>query len=266
MSIGSSSPELAELAELVHSSSYADRAFADARLRMAFARVAPATRRALLALHAQLEARAGEAHAELRAAIAGRALRGSELRRCFDAVPLLERDHFVEEVLGVAYPPLNERALGQDSMSYAASGYVETLHAFDVMQLGEADSLLDIGAGMGKVLLLAGLLCGARGIGIEHDAELCERSRRAAGQLALSTDFRLGDAKIAAFPAVSAVFLYLPFTGPVLRDVMARLWPAGSASEPRWLCSGPLEPSAGLPLVAVDEPSSWLQVYRRQPR
>ena len=78
-----------------------DRAFVDALIRMRWSRAStPAERAELCDLHVAVRAAALESHAEIRASIAAGSLRGVSLRRRFDAIPSLERDHFVEEVLG----------------------------------------------------------------------------------------------------------------------------------------------------------------------
>jgi protein-L-isoaspartate O-methyltransferase len=254
---------LAALTELAASGVIADRAFADAMIRMRWARALPAEREQLARAHVELQARAGACQAELRAAIADGSLRGAALRSVFERAPLLERDHFVEEVLGIAYPPLDEGAPEQDSMSYVASGYAEIVHAFDVMELSTADSLLDLGSGAGKVLLLAQLLCGAQVAGVERDEPLVVLAERSARGLSLQVDWRRGDARTVALPAARAIFSYLPFSGAVQREVLRRLWPRTSASPaPCWLCSGPLSADEYPWLMPVGAPYSWLQVYR----
>jgi hypothetical protein len=63
---------MTELSELVQSSALDDRAFADARIRIASARASGALeRRQLAALHVRLQEAANTAHRELRAAIRG---------------------------------------------------------------------------------------------------------------------------------------------------------------------------------------------------
>src|SRR5689334_5540071 len=104
--------DLAALRALLERGDARDRAFVDAMTRIAFARLRDAGARAeLLELHAAVNAAALAAHAPLRAEIAARRLSAAALRALFDAQPRLERDQFVEEVLGIAYPPLDERRL-----------------------------------------------------------------------------------------------------------------------------------------------------------
>src|SRR5258708_210053 len=97
-----------------------DRAFVDAMIRMEWARTTDAgTRARLYDLHVAVREAALRSHGALRSKIATGALRGADLRRQLEAAPPLERDHFVEEVLGIAYPPLDEPALERELVSYS---------------------------------------------------------------------------------------------------------------------------------------------------
>ena len=135
-----------------------DRAFIDGTLRLRVARADEGERRVLEAQRATLVDAAAQAHAALRAAIRDGTLRGDALRARFDAWAPHERDHYVEEVLGIAYPALAEPAPEHELVSYCPSGYDEILHAFEATGLGAGDRFFDVGSGAGKSVLLARLL------------------------------------------------------------------------------------------------------------
>lgn len=251
--------DLAELETLVKRGDSRDRAFADGVLRMRWARTRDERERAAMGeLHGELRAAGLRGHAALRAEIASGATRGPALRRVFDGVALLERDHFVEEVLGVAYPPLDERAPEPELISYVPSGYDEIMHAFDATALGARDRFLDIGSGTGKVVLLAKLLTGAESAGLEHDAALVGIAARAAQELRLDgARFACGDARDAELVPADVVFMYLPFTGVTLERVMARI----AEQRPRRLCAAALDARRHPDLVDAAPARSWLHVY-----
>jgi hypothetical protein len=250
---------LRELKELTLRGAAADRAYADALLRMAWARSRDLEERGqLLGVLAELRAASRRSHAPLRACIASGELRGVGLRERFDAVPPLERDHFVEEVLGIAYPPLDEGAPGTDLMSYAPSGYDEIVYAFEQSKLGPGERFLDLGAGLGKVVMLAELLTSAVSSGIEYDEQLCGLGNEARRELGLR-DARLeaNDARELANVQADVVFMYLPFSGEVLAGVLERLL----VRPPRCLCTGALELTRYPQLSLAAPPQSWLNVY-----
>lgn len=238
-----------------------DRAFEDAKLRFAWARSRDdESRRGIRDEHRRVRQAARDAHATLRSRIASGELRGAALRRTFEERGVLDRDHFVEEVLGIAYPPLEERALGRELVTYTPSGYAEIVHALDVTKVAAGDRFLDIGAGMGKVALLAALLTGARVVGLECDAALVDEARAAAADLGLDVEavrFELGDARDVALPPAEVVFMYVPFTGETFTSVMNRV----TAMAPRFVCCAPLDAERHPHWVPVGPPASWLQVY-----
>lgn len=252
-------PAPSELRELALRGTAADRAYADALLRMAWARSDGSEERGeLLQVLAGLRTASRQSHSELRSRIASGGLRRSGLREVFDAIPALERDHFVEEVLGIAYPPLDEGAPGTDLMSYAPSGYDEIVCAFDQSRLASDDAFLDLGAGLGKAVMLAELLTGAVSVGIEYDEQLCSLGNDACRELGLQGErLRAQDAReLSSFDA-DVVFMYLPFSGEVLAGVLERLF----VCPPRCLCTGALDLARYPQLSLVGPAQSWLNVY-----
>jgi protein-L-isoaspartate O-methyltransferase len=256
------------LTELIERGDAADRAFVDALVRMEWARSQdPGQRAELGQLHAALQAAALRRHKATREQVAQGRLRGSALRRLFDDVPRFERDHFVEEVLGIAYPPLQEPALlTSEHMTYAPSGYDEIVRAFELTQLGPGDRFLDLGSGLGKVVMLAALLTGAESSGVESDGRLCALGRAAAIHLGVpSVQLQPLDAREASSADADVVFMFLPFAGEALARVMERLLADGrrrrTRPRPRFLCAGALDPARYPELVAVGAAESWLNVY-----
>ncbi|MFO0738404.1 MAG: hypothetical protein U0270_21095 [Labilithrix sp.] len=244
--------QVGELRALIEGGGVADRAFADGVIRM--------KRGELVTLHPLLVETAARVHGALRARIVD-GLRGDELRSIFDAQPEVDgegRDHFVEEVLGIAYPPLEESTPGPEQIPYLPSGYAEIVHAFDATGLRAGETFFDIGAGLGKAVMLAELLTGATAVGVELDAVLHAEATHAARALGLRSAFTCGDARTAPWPArADVVFMYLPFTGTVLEAVMVRV----DALAPRFVCAGTLDRARHPSLHVLGAPRSWLQIY-----
>jgi hypothetical protein len=259
--------DLAALRALIDRGDGSDRAFVDAMIRMGWARTSdPRERAALEELHLELATAALRSHSDLRAEIAKGALRGPALRRHFDETPLFERDHHVEEVLGIAYPPLEEPIVAREALAYTPSGYDEIVHAFDVTGLTAGDRFLDIGSGMGKVVMLAELLTGATSAGVECDGGLNEIAAKASHELGLwQARYHHGDARDLPVGDPDVVFMYLPFTGGVLATVLERLMENARHRPPqtrrRFLCAGRLDTRRYQALVVAGPPRSWLNVY-----
>jgi hypothetical protein len=85
---------------------------------------------------------------------------------------------------------------------------------------------VDLGSGLGTVVLLAHLVTGARARGVEIQPKLVARARDAAIRLGLdatAVSFEHGDVRDAAIDDGTVFYMYAPFTGSVLVDVTERL-------------------------------------------
>ena len=86
------------------------------------------------------------------------------------------------------------------------------------------DTFYDLGSGLGQVVILANLLSGATAKGIEIDPAYCEYARRCAQDLNLSdVEFINVDAREAKYADGTVFFLYTPFEGRMLQQVLDRL-------------------------------------------
>jgi len=81
----------------------------------------------------------------------------------------------------------------------------------------------------------------------------------------LEAHFARADALELEMPQADVVFMYLPFTGTTLAQVLQRLLAAGRArparARSRFLCTAALELARYPELRPVGSPQSWLQVY-----
>ncbi len=131
-------------------------------------------------------------------------------------------DAAIESWLGIECGADN-RAPGAHLVGYHASAAAPIAQMLREVPVTSSDVLVDLGAGLGKVALLARLWTGARVRGIELQASLVTRARDAAARVGLDVDFVCDDARAAALDDGTVFFMYAPFTGPVLREVLARL-------------------------------------------
>jgi hypothetical protein len=182
-----------------------------------------------------LELDARQAHAEVKAG----GLRGEALAQRLSAVPWRERDAWVDVLLGLPEAPADV-PLPPGAVPYLPAGVDEILALVREAPLGGRDLLVDLGSGLGRVVLLAHLLSGARAHGVELQAPLVEAAegcRRGLGLAGVS--FEQADAGQAAL-AGSVFFLYSPFGAPTLHRVLARL-EARAQSQPLVICTVGLE-------------------------
>ncbi|MBI5301543.1 MAG: class I SAM-dependent methyltransferase [Chloroflexi bacterium] len=82
----------------------------------------------------------------------------------------------------------------------------------------------DLGSGLGQVCILVHLLTGVRAKGIELEPGYCEYAQKCAHELNLSrVEFIKGDARTADFSDGTHFFLFTPFKGSLLKQVLRQL-------------------------------------------
>lgn len=108
-------------------------------------------------------------------------------------------------------------------------------------QLTERDLFVDLGSGLGTVPMLVSLLTEARAIGIEWHPGYDAYARRCARGLNLSSvDFIHQDVRHADLSAGTIFYLFTPFKGAMLREVIRRLDDEGRRRPIRLWVHGPL--------------------------
>lgn len=127
-------------------------------------------------------------------------------------------------------------------------------HIFAMLErtgLGKSDLLVDLGCGLGHVPLLAAICTGACAIGIDIEPAYVACARQAAAGLALSgVSFLQQDARNADLSTGTVFYLYTPFRGTIMREVLDRLRAEASRRQIRICTFGPCTP-----LVAHEQ---WL--------
>jgi hypothetical protein len=142
------------------------------------------------------------------------------------SIPPHSRDAAIEEHLTLDAPGAPAFAAcppGEHLLGYNPAGIAPIVRTLLEVPLTEQDTLVDLGSGLGKVVLLARMLTGASSRGIEVQPALVEEARAAAARLGVDVRFTCADAREADLGDGTVFFLYAPFTGSVLAEVMSRL-------------------------------------------
>ncbi|HEV2538952.1 MAG TPA: class I SAM-dependent methyltransferase [Frateuria sp.] len=149
-------------------------------------------------------------------------------------------DTLVSGVLQIEAPVGRLAGLAREMVFYQPT---PARHLFDLLArtgLGADDVLIDLGSGLGQVALIAAICSGARCIGIEWEASYVQSARRCAQALHLDrVSFVQGDARTADLSAGTVFYLYTPFEGAMLREVLDRLKAEASTRELRICTLGP---------------------------
>ncbi|MGO9835280.1 MAG: class I SAM-dependent methyltransferase [Polyangiaceae bacterium] len=177
------------------------------------------------------------------------------------SLPPGERDAAVERYLAIATPLPSHAPPGDHLTGYYPSGVAPIVRALLDVPVVADDVLVDLGAGLGKVVMLARLLTGATARGIEIQQALVDRARAAAAALGIDVCFTQGDVRDADLDDGTVFFLYAPFTGPVLERVLEHLH-AVAKGRPIVVCALgiDLERSARW-LVPRPTDAFWLTIY-----
>ena len=150
------------------------------------------------------------------------------------------RDELVSGILQLREPSRAEVHQRPEMVFYQPTPVRHILHLIAASALSESDVLVDLGAGLGHVVLLVSMLTGARGVGIEVESAYVRSARASARSLGLSrVTFLQQDAREADLSSGSVFYLYSPFTGTILTDVLERLRREGAARPIRICALGP---------------------------
>jgi hypothetical protein len=114
---------------------------------------------------------------------------------------------------------------------------------FELLQLaemGSGDLFFDIGSGLGQVVLLVNLISGARARGIEYEPAYCAYASAMASRLRLTdVDFLHADARQVDYSKGTVFFLYTPFEGKMLQEMLRLLQTASRDRVIRVFTYGP---------------------------
>jgi hypothetical protein len=133
-------------------------------------------------------------------------------------------DIFLNGVLGLDGMPAETKPLLPEMIGYYPTPAHVILALIEHARLSANDVFYDLGAGLGRVVLLVGLLTAARARGIEFEPAYCAYAQQCTHSLRLSrVTFYNVDARTADYTDGTVFFLYTPFTGRLLQEVLAKL-------------------------------------------
>jgi hypothetical protein len=197
---------------------------------------------------------------QVRAEIVAGSLLGAALWRQIEAVPVLDRDTWIDEVLGIESHVPDMPGLPRGAVPYLPCGVDDVLALLREAPVGPDDDFVDLGSGLGRVVLLARLLTGARASGIELQGHLVTAAREATAALGLDrVSFTEADASVTDLDG-AVFFLYAPFNGAMLDQVLGRL-EAVARRRPIVVCAVGVELGHVPWLVARTSPHVARMIY-----
>jgi hypothetical protein len=133
-------------------------------------------------------------------------------------------DTFVNGLFSDQPLPAETKALMPDMVSFHKTPVRVVMELIRLAEMGSDDVFFDIGSGLGQVVLLVNLITGARARGIEYEPAYCAYAGAIASRLRLTnTVFVNADARDSDYSKGTVFFLYTPFEGRLLQDVLRLL-------------------------------------------
>jgi hypothetical protein len=147
------------------------------------------------------------------------------------------RDELVTGVLQLPEPGKPNLHPSPEMAPYQPTPMRHILHLIETAMVAEDDVFVDLGSGLGHVPLLVSMITGAQCLGIEMQVAYVMSARECAQSLELSrVQFIAQDARDADLSCGSVFYLYSPFQGSILADVLGALRKQ-SMNRPIKICS-----------------------------
>lgn len=170
----------------------------------------------------------------------GRDTRG---RRPHAAMGYDTLDLFINGLLLTQAIPTETKTREPEMVYYQQTPARIILDLLEKAHLTPDDVLFDLGSGLGHVPILVNLLSGAAVRGIEFEPAYCAYASRCAADLNLSrVTFIQADARSADYAEGTVFFMYTPFVGRILQDVLEKLRGEAGRKKIRLFTYGPCTP------------------------
>lgn len=134
------------------------------------------------------------------------------------------RDELVSSILQFSEPGELDRYRLPEMVPFQPTPVRHILDLIDASLLSDDDVFVDLGSGLGHVPLLVSMLKGVRSVGIEVQAAYVDSAQECARSLRLNrVGFVAADARAADLSSGTVFYLYTPFKGSILTDVLSML-------------------------------------------
>lgn len=144
--------------------------------------------------------------------------------RCKDGIGYDHLDTFINGLLHIHTVPLETKPREPGMVYYQKTPARIILEMAEKARFTKEDVFFDLGSGLGQVPILVHLLSGATAKGIEFEPAYCEYARACAEDLHLPwLDFQNTDARAVNYSTGTAYFMYSPFEGKILTDVLDKM-------------------------------------------
>jgi hypothetical protein len=164
-------------------------------------------------------------------------------RRQLDDIGYDRLDEFINGLLLTNSIPTETKDREPEMVFYQQTPARIILKLIQQANLTEHDVFYDLGSGLGQVPILVNLLSGASARGVEFEPAYCDYARASAAELNLSRiEFINVDARAADYSDGTVFFMYTPFEGRLLQEVLEKLHRESQRRKIRLFTYGPCTP------------------------
>ncbi len=156
----------------------------------------------------------------------------------FDAL-----DIFVNGLLSFMEMPEQTKELEPEMVFYQKTPARIVFGLAERVNITNEDVFFDIGSGLGQAVILVNLLVGVTAVGIEFEPAFCKYGEDCAAALNLSNvSFVNTDARKADYSRGTVFFMYTPFSGEMLDEVLEILRKESLTRKIKIITYGPCSP------------------------
>jgi len=133
-------------------------------------------------------------------------------------------DIFINGLFSFQTMPEQTKDLEQEMVFYQKTPARIVFELVEKAHLAKDDVFFDLGSGLGQAAILVNLLAGITAKGVEFEPAFCDYARACAAKFNLSNvTFINADARKADYSEGTIFFMYTPFKGEMLQEVLAVL-------------------------------------------
>ena len=149
-------------------------------------------------------------------------------------------DVLINRLLGGSEMPVPTIGLTAEMVEFYKTPVRVILELVERVSFGPEDVFFDLGSGLGQTVMLVNILAGVMAKGIEIEPAYCEYARACAAAHGLpDVEFIEGDVRNLDLSTGTVFFLFTPFKGSLLAEVMERLRALASTRVIQVISYGP---------------------------
>lgn len=166
-------------------------------------------------------------------------------------------DLFINGLITLQSIPEQTKELEAEMVFYQKTPARIIFEMAEQVSFTEEDVFFDLGSGLGQVVILVNLLTGVTAKGLEFEPAFCKYAGNCVAGLNLNrVEFINADARYADYSQGTIFFMYTPFKGEIMQEVLAALRQESLKRKIKIITYGPCTAEVGL--------QSWLNAANKK--